>query len=128
MMILNKSLLYFILISMIALIVLIRPVFSEIIETDGKTFIVDRHGERWDITQARSIGFDPGRFQHGIGRNAFQPLDDSSFSPDKESVSGNSRVLGISDGEEANAYSISKLSRHETANSHIGDQPITAAY
>ena len=26
--------------------------FSRVIEENGKTYIVDRHGERWDITQA----------------------------------------------------------------------------
>lgn len=28
-----------------------------------KTFIIDQRGEKWDVTQAASIGFDPHRFQ-----------------------------------------------------------------
>ena len=102
--------------------------FSNVIEEKGKTYIVDRHGERWDVTQALSIGFEPHRFQHGIGRNAFTPLDDSQFSRDKDGVRRNARVIGISEGEHANAYSVSKLWRHEVANSFIGDRPIAAAY
>jgi hypothetical protein len=102
--------------------------FSKVIVEKGKTYIVDWHGERWDVTQALSIGFEPHRFQHGIGRNAFTPLDDSQFSRDNAGVRRNERVIGIAEGERANAYAVSKLWRHEVANSFIGDRPIAAAY
>jgi hypothetical protein len=102
--------------------------FSRVIEENGKSYIVDRHGERWDVTQAKSIGFDPERFRHGIGRNAFTPLDDSHLKVKSPNVSSNTRVIGISDGKEARAYSVPRLYRHEVANSSIGDQAIVAAY
>ena len=108
--------------------VALSQAFSRVIEENGKTYIIDRHGERWDITQAVSIGFKPHRFQHGIGRNAFTPLDDTQFSAEKEKVRRNERIIGIADGEQANAYAVSKLWRHEVANSHIGEKPIAAAY
>jgi hypothetical protein len=108
--------------------VVLNQAFSRVIEEKGKTYIVDLHGERWDIGQAMTIGFKPHRFQHGIGRDAFTPLDDSNFSRDNAGVRRNERVIGISEGERANAYSISKLWRHEVANSFIGEKPITAAY
>jgi hypothetical protein len=76
----------------------------------------------------KSIGFDPERFQHGIGRNAFTPLDDSQLKEKSPHVSSNTRVIGISDGKEARAYSVPRLYRHEVANSSIGDQPIAAVY
>jgi hypothetical protein len=110
------------------LIIALSQAFSKVIEEKGKIYIVDRHGERWDVTQAVSIGFKPHRFQHGIERNAFTPLDDSKFSKDNAGVRLNERVIGITEGEHANAYSVSKLWRHEVANSFIGDQPIAAAY
>ena len=110
------------------LVIALSQAFSRVIEEKGKNYIVDRHGERWDVTQAVSIGFEPHRFQHGIGRNAFTPLDDSKFSKDNAGVRRNERVIGITEGEHANAYSISKLWRHEVANSFIGDRPIAAAY
>jgi hypothetical protein len=110
------------------LVIALSQAFSKVIEEKGKIYIVDRHGERWDVTQAVSIGFKPHRFQHGIGRNAFSPLDDSKFSKDNAGVSRNERVIGITEGEQANAYSVSKLWRHEVANSFIGDRPIAAAY
>ncbi len=110
------------------LVITLSQAFSRVIEEKGKTYIVDWHGERWDITQAVSIGFEPHRFQHGIGRNAFTPLDDSQFSKDNSGVRFDERVIGITEGEHANAYSVSKLWRHEVANSFIGDRPIAAAY
>jgi hypothetical protein len=122
-----------VIISMIILLGLILAIalsqaFSRVIEEKGKIYIVDRHGERWDVTQAVSIGFKPHRFQHGIGRNAFTPLDDSKFSKDNVGVRRNERVIGITEGEHANAYSVPKLWRHEVANSFVGDRPIAAAY
>ncbi|CAB1058555.1 hypothetical protein D1BOALGB6SA_3311 [Olavius sp. associated proteobacterium Delta 1] len=33
--------------------------FSRAIEEKGKNYIVDLHGEHWDVTQAKSLGFDP---------------------------------------------------------------------
>jgi hypothetical protein len=102
--------------------------FSKVIHDGNTTYIVDRHGERWDVTQAGSIGFMPERFQHGIGRNAFAPLDDSSLKDKSPNASKSLRVIGISDGKKANAYSVERLWRHEVANSSIGDKQIAAAY
>jgi hypothetical protein len=120
----------FITIILFGLIYLIvsAPAISGVVQDGDKTYIVDRHGERWDVTQAMSIGFEPRRFQHGIGRNAFTPLDDSSLSEDTSRARRNQRVIGVSDGKDANAYSVRKLYYHETANSFLGYAPITAAY
>ena len=40
--------------------------FSYVEKKDGKIYIVDHPGERWDVTQAKSIGFKPEKFQCGI--------------------------------------------------------------
>jgi hypothetical protein len=125
---LKKILIIKIILLGLILVIDLSQAFSGVIEEKGKTYIVDRYGERWDVTQAVSIGFEPHRFQHGIGRNAFTPLDDSQFSRDNSGVRRNERVIGINEGEHANAYSVSKLWRHEVANSFIGDRPIAAAY
>ncbi len=102
--------------------------FSLVQEDGNKTYIVDRTGERWDITQAKSIGFRPEQFQYGIGRIAFTPLDDSQLSDDIFAVSKNLRIIGIAEGTEAQAYSIPKLGRHEIANTKIGSKPIGVGY
>lgn len=46
---------------------------ATVIKKSGKTWIVDQNGERWDVIQVESLGFDPRGFQYGIGRNAFTP-------------------------------------------------------
>ena len=115
-------------VTLFAAVMAIGGTFSRVINDGDQTFIVDRHGERWDVTQARSLGFMPERFQHGIGRNAFSPLDDSDLKNQSPKASKSLRVIGISDGKEANAYSVPRLYRHEVANSSIGDKPIAAAY
>ena len=128
---LNKLLYLYIFMMVLALSAVIGSLagaFSKVTHDGDSTYIVDRYGERWDVTQARSIGFMPERFQHGIGRNAFTPLDDSSLKDQSPTVSKSLRVIGISDGKEARAYSIPRLYRHEVANSSIGDKQIAAAY
>ena len=125
----RKILLIFILaLALFAAIGSLAGAFSKVIHDGDSTYIVDRQGERWDVTQARSIGFMPERFQHGIGRNAFTPLDDSSLKDQSPKASKSLRVIGISDGKEARAYSVPRLGRHEVANSSIGDKQIAAAY
>ena len=99
-------------------LIISTPAFSRVIRDGEKTFIVDMHGERWDVIQAMTIGFEPGRFRHGIGRNAFTPLDDRSMSEDTSNAR-NQRVIGVSAGKAANAYSVARLYRHETANSFL---------
>ena len=113
---------------MVTTLMLTGFTFSKAIQENGRSYIVDLHGERWDVSQAKSVGFDPERFRHGIGRNAFTPLDDSQLKDESPNFSNNTRIIGISDGKEARAYSVPRLYRHEVANSSIGDQAIAAAY
>jgi hypothetical protein len=94
----------------------------------GKSYIVDQRGEKWDVSQAESIGFKPEGFQFGIGRNAFTPLDDSHLSDDTGSVQKDLRVIGVEEGSEAQAYSVPRLKWHEIANSNLGSEPIAVGY
>ena len=100
-----------------------------IVLRDGdQIYIVDRTGERWDITQAVSIGFDPRGFQFGIGRNAIRPLDESSLDDASAADDAQARVIGVNNGPDAHAYVVRTLTRHEIANTHLGEVPIAAAY
>lgn len=103
-------------------------VSSYVTREDGKAYIVDQKGEKWDVSQAESIGFRPEDFQFGIGRDAFKPLDDSSLTNDTESVPEDLRVIGVGEGSEAKAYSVPRLKWHEIANSNLGSGPIAVGY
>jgi hypothetical protein len=102
--------------------------FSLVLQEADKIYIVDQTGERWDVTKAKSIGFDPHRFQYGIGKEAFTPLDESNLSNNTSYVSKGLRVIGVSGGTEAHAYSVPKLRRHEIANTTIDSEPIAVGY
>ena len=102
--------------------------FSEVITKNGKTFIKDRKGEKWEITQAVSIGFRPYHFEYGLGRNAFSPLDDSHLRNASKNIPQQLRIIGVQGKNESKAFSIKKLSGHEISNSYIDDTPIAAAY
>jgi hypothetical protein len=117
-------------VALIALVGIVLAVQSpaDVIRQDNRVFIVDRTGERWDVTQAASIGFDPHGFQFGIGRNAIRPLDESHLQDNPLVLDPGERFIGVENASEAHAYVIRKLTRHEIANTRIGDQPIAAAY
>lgn len=102
--------------------------YTRVEKVNNQTYIVDRTGERWDVSQAKTLGFKPEKFQYGMGRYAFHPLDDSNLSENSNSVPLSQRVIGISDKKTAQAYSVSRLSRHEVANSMLGDVPIAVGY
>jgi len=95
---------------------------------DGKVFITDRTGEKWDISQAVNIGFSAKRFQHGIGRWAFKTLDDSHLGDDTKGAPGRMRIIGVAGESENQAYSVRKLSWHEIANTNLDGKPIAVGY
>jgi hypothetical protein len=108
--------------------VLSGPAAADVVRDGDRTYLVDRTGERWDITQAVSIGFDPDKFEFGIGRNAFRPLTDADWHPGPYKDAFDFRVIGLTDGEDAHAYAVSNLSRHETANTTLSGKPVVAGY
>ncbi len=114
-----KRLISTILISGVICLMVCGNALSFVLKKGGKTYIVDQRGERWDVTQAKSLGFRPERFQYGIGRNAFTPLDDSHLSDDTSRVPKDLRIIGVTEGAFEQAYSITKLRRHEIANTKI---------
>lgn len=101
---------------------------ARVIREDGRVFIVDQRGERWDVTQAESLGFRADRFQYGIGRDGIRPLDDSGLRDKASHVSDRLRVIGIGEDQDARAYSVRTLTRHEIVNAELGDQPVAVGY
>lgn len=66
-------------------------------------YIVDQTGERWNITQAASIGFDPRYFEFGIGRNAFNPLGERDWKTNPADRDSQMRVIGVTGSGDAHA-------------------------
>ena len=102
--------------------------WAGVVREGERLYIVDRYGERWDVTQAAALGFNPHGFQYGIGRNTIRPLDDSSLAETAPGLHDDARVIGVENGPEAHAYVVRKLTRHEIANTELNDTPIAAAY
>lgn len=113
---------------MLLMVLLSLNAAAEVVKDGKTTFLVDRTGDRWDITQAVSIGFDPDRFEFGIGRYAFNPLDDNHWQDDSTHNDAGMRVIGVAADGEAHAYAVRKLSYHETANTFLGSKAIVAGY
>jgi hypothetical protein len=93
-----------------------------------KVFIIDLTGDKWDVTQAKTLGFKPEKFQYGIGKTAFTPLDDSHIKQQPDVPGKNPRIIGLKNEFETHAYSVDRLRYHEIANLHFASKPITAAY
>jgi len=101
---------------------------SVVLKDAERIYIVDRTDERWDVTQAVSLGLDKDGFEYGLGRDAFTPLDDSLLTEDTSDVSDNMRVIGFTDGSSAQAYTIGRLWAHEVSNSDIGNGHVAVTY
>ena len=101
---------------------------GRVLRDGDKTYIVDQTGERWDVSQAKELGFRPSGFQYGIGKYTFRTLDDGALSKETKDIHRNLRVIGIAGDKESQAYSVSKLSYHEIANTHIDAEPIAVGY
>lgn len=114
--------------SIFTLVAIVMVSDSSVIREGEKSYIVDMTGEKWDVTQAVTLGFEPEGFQYGIGKNAFTPLDDSHLTEGDGNIPGYMRVIGVGDGESAKAYSVGRLSRHEIANSELGKGKVAVAY
>jgi hypothetical protein len=101
---------------------------ANVVREGGKAYIVDRTGERWDVTQAESLGFDPSGFQYGIGKNAIPPLDDSQLREGGDGIPTRVRVIAVGEDDQARAYSVGRLTRHEIVNARLGEDPVAVAY
>jgi hypothetical protein len=95
---------------------------------DDKSSLVDLTGERWKIDQAISLGFSPAKFGYGVGRDYFPPLDDSYLRDEATRAFPHTRIIGLARGNEARAYTVSRLTSHEVSNSVIGSEPIAVGY
>ena len=99
----------------------------------GRIYIVDRYGERFDITHAVGrYGMDQDGFEHGIGKNAIRPLDHPDMiEPGERTYPGprdRHQVIGTEIDGDVRSYPIHPLATHEIINETIGDTQAAVAY
>jgi len=106
---------------------------AEVVVDNGRTFIVDKTGKRWDVTHAASkYGFVPSEFQFGLGPNAIKPINSPSFvgpgqsgypSADEKFIVIGTTLLG-----ESRAYAIADLTPHEVVNEQFVDEIVAVGW
>lgn len=102
--------------------------WARVEKKESRVFIIDQKGERWEVTRAVEMGFDPELFRYGKGRDAYTPLDDGDLSSETTGVPERTRVLGVSDGTDSHAYALPRMRKHEFTNTTLGKKKITAYY
>ena len=99
-------------------------------------YLVDRYGERFDITHAvQHYNMRKQWFEFGIGKNTIQPINHpdmiepgESGYPSSSGWGSGPRVIGTSiDGDER-SYPVDVLIRHEVCNETIGNTQAAVAY
>ena len=98
-----------------------------------KIFIRDKTGKKWDITHAvNKYGFDPKRFQFGLGPFAIPPILEPKFlSPEDPafgSVNGDALVIGAVLNGIARAYPLYILGSHEIVDENFGATHVAVGY
>jgi len=98
----------------------------------NRIFIRDRTGKEWDVTHAvNKYGFDPERFQYGLGPFAIQPILEPKFlSPGDPGydVVDNTVVIGAVINRSARAYPLFILGRHEIVDEKFGTTHVAVGY
>jgi len=99
----------------------------------NRILIRDRTGKKWDITHAvNAYGFDPKRFQHGLGPFAITPIRDPRFlSPGDsgyDSVDENEIVIGVFLYGIVKAYPLKILKSHEIVDEKFALSHVAVGY
>jgi hypothetical protein len=106
---------------------------AEVIRRDGTIFIKDQTGKEWDVTHAvNQYGFDPNKFDHGLGPTAISPIQNPvMIHPGQSgypSADQGFTVLGTEINGNSRAYPLDVLIRHEIANERFTSTYVAVAY
>lgn len=106
---------------------------QKIIRENGKVFIQDRSGKRWDVTHAEQVyGLKAEQFQFGLGPQAIPPILTPQFiGPGNPGYPANNEtflIIGASINDISRAYPISVLSRHEVVDEKFDSTFVAVAY
>jgi hypothetical protein len=110
---------------------------SRVIERDDRHLLwalgdPQSAGAEWfDVTDSE---IDPERFQHGIGKDTIPAIDEPVFADADDpqlrerGITDRTVVIGSAYNDEAKAYPLHILDRHELVNDRIGGKPVTVGW
>ena len=103
------------------------------IEAGESLFIIDRTGERWDITHAaEKYGFRAENFQYGLGKNAIPSIDYPDMflpgEPGYPPANDNFTLVAARIRSDARAYPLFVMKSHEIVNESFSGQLVAVAY
>ncbi len=110
---------------------------SRLKEVDGRTLLWAKGDPASDESQwfdVTDIPLDPLKFQYGIGKDTIPAIDEPLFVSlgdprlEEQNITDDSRVIGYAVGDDARAYPIRIMDRHELVNDTVGDKPVTVAW
>ncbi len=106
-------------------------------EQKGRTLLwakgdpASEESQWFDVTDAP---LDPLEFQYGIGKDTIPAIDEPLFVSvgdprlEEQRITDGTRVIGYSVGDDARAYPIRIMDRHELVNDAVGGKPVTVAW
>ena len=112
-----------------------RP--EKVRQEQGKTLLwakgnpADGDAEWFDVTDTP---MDPRDFQFGIGKDTIPAIDEPHFLDANDPklaefrIYESTEVIGYANGDDARAYPIPILNRHELVNDVVGGKPVTVGW
>ncbi len=106
-------------------------------EQNGRTLLwakgdpASEESQWFDVTDAP---LDPLDFQYGIGKDTIPAIDEPVFVSvddprlERQQITDETRVIGYAVGDDARAYPIPIMSRHELVNDTVGGKPVTVGW
>ena len=106
-------------------------------EQNGRTLLwakgdpASEESQWFDVTNAP---IDPAEFQYGIGKDTIPAIDEPVFVSvgdprlETQNITDEARVIGYAVGDDARAYPIRIMNRHELVNDTVGGKPVTVAW
>ena len=103
------------------------------IETGESVFIIDRTGQRWDITHAADkYGFRAKNFQFGLGKNAIPSINYPDMylpgEPGYPLANDDFTIIAARIRSDARAYPLFVMKSHEIVNESFAGQLVAVAY
>ncbi len=110
---------------------------SRLKEQNGRTLLWakgDPESEESQWFDVTDIPLDPLKFQYGIGKDTIPAIDEPLFVAvddprlEAQNITDTARVIGYAVGDDARAYPIRIMDRHELVNDTVDGKPVTVAW